>query len=74
MVRDLPDFDDAVLGTTGNHIVIVGAPCNIQNGSFVSTYQWIVWRNPPDLQKNHIYVVYNYYDSSILGWKTFSKY
>jgi len=49
-IRDLPDFDDAVLGATGDDVVIVRTPGNVQHRTFVSTDQWVIWVYSANLQ------------------------
>ena len=46
-VGDLPDFDGAVLGGRGYDVVVVGAPGDVQDGTFVTGDQGGVGSDPP---------------------------
>lgn len=54
-VRNLPHFDNTILGTTSYNIVIMWTPRYIQYRSFVPTYQRVVCSNSSylDRQRNN---------------------
>lgn len=64
-VRYVPNFDDAIFGTTGDDIIVMGAPGNIQYGTFVTSDQCMICRNSPRLQHNRNYVGYNFMSTLI---------
>jgi len=51
MIWYLPDFDHTILTTRCNHVVIVWAPGNVQDRSFMSSNQWMVWIDSSHLKK-----------------------
>ena len=43
MVGHLPDLDYAILTSRGDDIVVMGTPGNVQDGTFVTANQWVIW-------------------------------
>lgn len=51
MVRHLPHLDDAILTAGRDDVVVVRAPGNVQDGTFVPADQGVIWVDTSNLKR-----------------------